>query len=807
MNRDLFRRTGILITILAAAGALPGPGTAADEEAEWTIFSPIGDVMEIALQGTIAWVGAEGGLVRIDLATVASGSPTQRKITDQDGLVSPDITCLTVDGFGNVWVGTRDEGVSVFDANGSFLANLDEFDEIWSDFVLAMGGGGDRVFVASADEYSAQGTPEGGGFVMLNVTPLPEGGFAFEPSGGVYKDLERVQEILVEENAVWFGTSGLGLWKRDESVSPATLDQVFEPGTVLLSPNVKKLVRAKAPDLSGEEVLWIGTAQGLQTFDGTDSDTVSVFEGSNILDLYEQGDLLYVLAEDSTLSRDLYRADLTTTFEAIRIPRNSECAPDTLYVPREVAVDTDGRIVLGTLQSAFFVREGVEWTCPPPLGPHNPFVSDLALTPGGTLFFGTGHHDNAAIRYSGVGMFSGGTWGFFTRASSGDKLVFDRIARVAVSSDSVVWFGSSQDRFVGGLNRFDPRDSTFVTYHDTVPQPQLRTQGKNVQDIEVDAAGNVWVVYGQVEGGVSVIDPDDVVTNYPIDVFAPGGNEILRSVAFDSRGRLWVTTKEASDRIATLFVIDPKGTIHDLGDDSYTTFLVASQIADLGTVLGIAINSADIVWLAGTNGLVRGEITADDGGQANATWTLIEPTLSQTGGRNPLPYTVAEFDWDENLWLGTESSGLVRLSDGGQVWTWFDQEAGHPLPDQSVQGLFVQESARALWVSTASGSIARLRLTGGGNGGESEALEIFPNPWRPKEHDHITIRGIPEEEITTLRIFTLGGELVHEVVDLRNAKTWDGLNLGGQLVEAGVYLVTAVSTNGNVYEGKVAVIR
>jgi hypothetical protein len=361
---------------------------------------------------------------------------------------------------------------------------------------------------------------------------------------------------------------------------------------------------------------------------------------------------------------------------------------------------------------------------------------------------------------------------------------------------------------VGGLNLFDPRDSTFVIFHDTVPQAALRTQGKNVQDVEVDAAGNVWVVYGQVEGGLSVVDPDTVVTNYPVDVFAPGGNEILRSVAFDSRGRPWVTTKEASDRIASLFVIDHKGTIHDLGDDSYTTFLVASQIADIGTVLGIAIDAADVIWLAGTNGLVRGEIGPDDAGQANASWTEIEPTLSQTGGRNPLPYTAAEFDWDENLWLGTESSGLVRVSGNGQTWTWFDQEAGHPLPDQSVQGLFVQESARSIWISTASGGIARLRLSAGGDGRAAEALEIFPNPWRPREQEvPLTIRGIPEEEVTTVRIYTLEGGLVHEAPGLTGVKTWDGLNLGGQLVEAGVYVVTAISTNGNVYKGKVAVIR
>ena len=55
--------------------------------------------------------------------------------------------------------------------------------------------------------------------------------------------------------------------------------------------------------------------------------------------------------------------------------------------------------------------------------------------------------------------------------------------------------------------------------------------------------------------------------------------------------------------------------------------------------------------------------------------------------------------------------------------------------------------------------------------------------------------------------YTVAGELVYEQDFGRVAKIWNGSNLGGQLVEAGVYVITGVSRNGNVYEGKVAVIR
>jgi len=91
-------------------------------------------------------------------------------------------------------------------------------------------------------------------------------------------------------------------------------------------------------------------------------------------------------------------------------------------------------------------------------------------------------------------------------------------------------------------------------------------------------------------------------------------------------------------------------------------------------------------------------------------------------------------------------------------------------------------------------------------------VEASPNPWLPAEHAAgVELRGIPPQETATIRIFSAGGELVYE--DERPGSVdfhvWKGTNLGGNLVESGVYFVTAVSSDGTrrTYEGKVAVIR
>jgi hypothetical protein len=215
--------------------------------------------------------------------------------------------------------------------------------------------------------------------------------------------------------------------------------------------------------------------------------------------------------------------------------------------------------------------------------------------------------------------------------------------------------------------------------------------------------------------------------------------------------------------------------------------------------------------LAGEAGLAVGQIT-DSGNAAAATWTLLPGTTAQLGGRNPLPYRCATLDWDENIWLGTESAGLLRISKDRSIWTWFDQLEGCPLPDQGVFGIYSDDVNRTLYVGTARGGIAVIQIDEN-SARASTLLAPFPNPWNPTAQGALTFDQIPITETTTMRMYTIAGDLVAELADVRGPKTWDGRTAAGQFVESGVYLISATSTAGTGsgatvrYEGKVAVVR
>lgn len=793
-----FFSAGIACLAAERAAGQCDPGVA------WEIFEPTGDVAEILVEGEVAWVGARGGVIRIETAGVSGGDPVQSKIGEREGLISSNITAMARDQFGNLWVGTREDGISVFDAQGRHVENLSAFSELWSDRVLAIGGQGNRMFVTSANDFSPQGNPEGGGYVIVTVTPRTGGGFEFARNSGTMLEVGR--DVHVSDGFVWFGTSGQGLWVRDETVIPSVTRVAVTEADGLASNNVKKIIEAPHYP-SGDRVLWLGTGTGLQSYDPATGaiESLAAFDGRNILDLYERGNTLWVLAELGE-SRDLYTVDLTVAPVARRIPR-VECSGDTLYVPRRVAVDAAGRVILGTRSNGFAVRESLDWYCPPPLGPHHTQAADIWLHPNGSIYFATGDEDRQ-VRGNGVGVYDGIRWTAITRD---DGILHPDMTEVLVWGDGTVWFGSSVDANNGGLNRYFPELGTLEAYHNTVPVDSRRTLGRNVRSLETDAAGNLWVCYGQGDppGGLSVIEAGSLrITNYNFGFLFPGRTTLLRDLAFDSAGHVWVCTHLAADP-AKIFVVDTRGTVANLADDRLFEFDVTN---DLGLTLGeckdIEIDSKDRIWVAGERGLVLGEL--DPGSwPPDVAWRRIVPTATQAAGRDPLPYEVARVDWEDNIWLGTETSGLFRISRDLATWTWFDQAEGCPLPDQAIRGLHVDNAGRRVLVATGTGAIARLDLSAARSPGTGERLdpEPYPNPWNPEEDGPIRFATISPDQTVDLRIWTLGGELVHERLGLRGEKNWNGRTLTNAFAEPGVYVVSAVSTGGATWEGKFAVLR
>ena len=86
-------------------------------------------------------------------------------------------------------------------------------------------------------------------------------------------------------------------------------------------------------------------------------------------------------------------------------------------------------------------------------------------------------------------------------------------------------------------------------------------------------------------------------------------------------------------------------------------------------------------------------------------------------------------------------------------------------------------------------------------------VRAFPNPWRSDIHSAypLTIDGFPASAVSTVKIFTITGELVRTLGGTQRVQ-WDLCNDSGRRVASGVYIYL-VTANNQQRTGKIAVIR
>jgi hypothetical protein len=86
-------------------------------------------------------------------------------------------------------------------------------------------------------------------------------------------------------------------------------------------------------------------------------------------------------------------------------------------------------------------------------------------------------------------------------------------------------------------------------------------------------------------------------------------------------------------------------------------------------------------------------------------------------------------------------------------------------------------------------------------------VRAFPNPWRSDRHSayQMTFDRLPDSAVSSLKIFTISGELVRSLSGTGTIQ-WDMRNGSGQNVASGIYLYL-LTANHQQKTGKIAVIR
>ncbi len=205
----------------------------------------------------------------------------------------------------------------------------------------------------------------------------------------------------------------------------------------------------------------------------------------------------------------------------------------------------------------------------------------------------------------------------------------------------------------------------------------------------------------------------------------------------------------------------------------------------MGTDMGLYIlEDPRTVFASGTPQLHQIIINRDDGsGLADYLF-------------DGIPITAMTRDAKGNKWVGTDGSGIYRISSDGQVQQYHYDTSNSPLPSNTVNDIAVNPVTGEVAVATMEGLV--LLKTGEVPAAESldyDNILIYPNPVVSGYHGLITITGLTEN--AEVKILSSSGQLVWYGHSTGGMCRWNGHSRNGGRVASGIYHVVCSTEDGD----------
>lgn len=325
-----------------------------------------------------------------------------------------------------------------------------------------------------------------------------------------------------------------------------------------------------------------------------------------------------------------------------------------------------------------------------------------------------------------------------------------------------------------------------------------------VVGLDFDEAGNLWFSNAYSDNQLHVLKTNGQFTAFN---FNPeiGNAQLIGDVMAARNGYVWVLLLSGKGAL----VFDYNGSIDNTSDDRYKVLNAEEGKGGLpsGDVFSIEEDLDGEIWLGTAEGpaVVYVPSAVFDEENFDAQQILIE----QDGNFQLLleteTITAIEIDGGNRKWIGTSSSGVFLVgADGTEQVAHFTTE-NSPLLSSGVNDIAINHSNGEVFFSSENGIISYLGSATNFTL-EIEEISVFPNPVYSGYSGLITIDGLAYD--SDVKITDISGNLIYQTTSNGGRATWNGLNLRGEKVATGVYLIFAASSDGSTDSiGKVSFIR
>ncbi len=312
-----------------------------------------------------------------------------------------------------------------------------------------------------------------------------------------------------------------------------------------------------------------------------------------------------------------------------------------------------------------------------------------------------------------------------------------------------------------------------------------------ISGLAFDSKGNLWVANSGAPNILSVMEPSGRWHSYSL-----GGNTSgidIGTLMVDNNDYKWIIRRGGE-----VLVFNDNGTLDNPSDDAVATVNTGTNTGNLpGSVNCLALDQSGQVWVGTTDGpcLFSDSKTLFSGLPYKATFKNV-PRNDGTNQSDPLfagsNVLSMSADGSNRMWFGMES-GAALISFENKIKTIHSFNTNNsPLLDNSVSHIAISKEGEVFF-GTSNGIIS---FKGESSSPEPEVTNViaYPNPVRPGYSGYVGIKGLVANSV--VRITTVDGAFVTELLSEGGQAVWDCTNINGQKVSPGVYLIFTSTKRG-----------
>ena len=266
-------------------------------------------------------------------------------------------------------------------------------------------------------------------------------------------------------------------------------------------------------------------------------------------------------------------------------------------------------------------------------------------------------------------------------------------------------------------------------------------------------------------------------------------------IKVDVNGNLWISIGSTGAKSGMVFY-NP-----NTGQERYLINQLNSGGLPHWKVNDYAIDKDNNVWVATGQGVASFQNTSTIFN--NSPYNAVKPIVNGRPVLQDEEVTSVAVDGGNRKWFGT-NNGVFLFDDDGEKPLLNFNVNNSPLPSNILKDIVINDKTGEIFFITAEGIASYW-----GDATEStekfDNVEVFPNPILPNFDGMVSIRGLSTDAL--VKITDIGGRLVYEANSEGGQMVWNGLDINGNKVKTGIYLIFSSSTDGEEqFAGKFAVV-